>query len=183
MPDGDRYELVDGHLVERKMSAWSSYVAGQLHYRLQSHCEHHGGGWVFPEGTSYQCFPRHPARVRGPDGSFIRAERLSAAQATEEGHLPVAPDLAVEVLSPNDLVYEVEAKVREYREAGVRLVWVVNPDARSVTVHRARGRGTVLWEDDELDGEDVLPGFRCRVGDLFQLPPGVEQPAGSGAQP
>lgn len=174
MPDGDRYELVDGRLVERTMSTWSSYVAGKVYGRLDAYCQANWRGWVLPEGTSYECFPAAPEKVRRADVSFIRRERLSLGLATAEGHLPIFPDLAVEVLSPNDLAYEVDAKVREYLGAGVRLVWVVNPDAKTVKVHRLRGAGTILGEHDELDGEDVLPGFRCRVGDLFLPPPGVE---------
>jgi Uma2 family endonuclease len=80
----------------------------------------------------------------------------------------------VEVLSPNDIAYEVDAKVREYLAAGVRLVWVINPDGRTVTIHRPQGPGTVLHEQDELAGETVLPGFRCRIADLF--PPASTRP-------
>jgi Uma2 family endonuclease len=173
MPDGNRYELVNGQLVEYPMSFWSSYVAGEMHARLREHCRSNQLGWAVPEGVTYQCFPQHPERVRKADASFIRRDRLSAAQATAEGHLPVAPDLAVEVLSPNDLAYEVDAKVQDYLGAGVHLVWVVNPEARVVQIHRAQGTGEILREQDVLDGEEVLPGFCCRVADLFQLPPGV----------
>jgi Uma2 family endonuclease len=173
MPDGDHYELVDGHLVEQNMSFWASYVAGRILNLLLTFCDAHRSGWVSSEGTTYQCFPANPDRVRKADVSFIRLDRLSLAQATAEGHLPIAPDLAVEVLSPNDLAYEVDAKVQDYLSAGVRLVWVVNPLARTVEVHRLRGAGVILRENDELTGEDVLPGFSCRVGDLFLPPPGV----------
>ena len=85
MPDGNRYELVDGNLVERIVSLWSSYVAGRLHNLLSNHCQKNSLGWVLPEGTSYQCFPDDPERVRRPDTSFIRRERLSLEQAAAEG--------------------------------------------------------------------------------------------------
>jgi Uma2 family endonuclease len=170
MPDGDRYELVDGRLVERNMSKQSSYVAGVIHTRLFSHCAANQLGWVFPEGTTYQCFPDAPEKVRKADTSFIRLERLSVEEYLAEGHTMIAPDLAVEVLSPNDLAYEVDAKVKEFLGAGTRLVWVVNPEARTVTVHRLRGAGTVLRENDELGGEDVVLGFSCRIGELFVMP-------------
>jgi Uma2 family endonuclease len=173
MPDGNLYELVEGQLVERTMSKLSSYVAGKIYSRLDAHCVAHQLGWVFPEGTTYQCFPGAPEKVRKADTSFIGRDRMSVEEFLEEGHTTIAPDLAVEVLSPNDLVYEVDAKVKEYLGAGTRLVWLVNPEARTVTVRRRQGIGTVLDENDELDGEDVIPGFRCRVGDLFLLPPGV----------
>ncbi len=170
MPDGEFYELIDGRLVERKMSFWSSYVAGVIFHLLNSFCREHRLGWVLPEGTSFQCFPTRPSKVRKPDVAFIRLQRVSLAQATTEGHCPVAPDLAVEVISPNDTAYEIDEKVREFLDAGVPLVWVVNPEQRTVKIHRASGTGTILRENDEISGEDVISGFRCRVGD-FTLPP------------
>src|SRR5687768_3238670 len=97
MEDGSHYELVDGELVERNMSVWSSYVAGRIHYLLVKFCESRSLGWVLPEGTSYQCFSDAPSKVRRPDTSFIRLDRLSSAQANEEGHCSIAPDLAVQV--------------------------------------------------------------------------------------
>ncbi|HXG12104.1 MAG TPA: Uma2 family endonuclease [Gemmataceae bacterium] len=183
IPDGDRYELVNGRLVEHTMSTWASYVAGKVYGRLDAHCQANQLGWVLPEGVTYRCFPDAPDKVRKADVSFIRRERLSMEQATAEGHLTIVPDLAVEVLSPNDLVYEVDTKVQEYLRAGVRLVWVIHPQGRWVDVHRVQGPGTILRENDDLDGEDVLPGFRCRVGDLFQPPPGVAPSNRAGSVP
>jgi Uma2 family endonuclease len=170
MPDGDRYELVDGQLVERRMSLWSSYVSGEIYALVRAFCRAKGLGWVLPEGTGYQCFPDAPDKVRKPDTSFISKERMPLERASEEGFIRVAPDLAVEVISPNDTAYEVDEKVQAYLRAGVRLVWVVNPDARAVAVHRQTEIGDILRESDELTGEEVLPGFRCRVSELF-VPP------------
>lgn len=174
MPDGDQYELVAGQLVERNMSFWSSFVAGETFGRLRDYCRAGHPGWLVPEGTSYQCFPHAPNKVRRADVSFIKAERLSLVQATEEGHLSIFPDLAVEVLSPNDLAYEVNAKVQDFLRAGVLLVWIIEPRMRTVQVYRPTGQAANLGENDELTGEDVLPGFRCRVGDLFLPPAGVQ---------
>jgi len=178
MPEGDRYELVDGQLVEQNVSTWSSYIAGVIYRLLSNYCQENRPGWVLPDNTSFQCFPQAPAMVRKPDVSFVRLERLSLAQATAEGHCPVVPDLAVEVLSPNDTAYEVDAKVQLYLDAGARLVWVVNPQQQTVEVHRATGQGTILRQNDELTGEDVVVGFQCRVADLFQPPAGVGTGAG-----
>jgi Uma2 family endonuclease len=127
--------------------------------------------------ASYQCFPNNPNRVRRPAVSFIRIGRLTAGEEPE-GHCRIAPDLAVEVVSPNDLYSEVEEKVVEYLGAGVRLVWVINPPTRTVRVHRADGTGADLGALDELDGEDVLPGFHCKIEDLFR-PPAAGPAAGS----
>lgn len=167
MADGDSFELVDGRLVERNMSKWSSYVAGTLHHRLRSYCDAQCPSWVYPEGTSYQCFPNAPKKVRRPDVSLISVTRMSPVEAMSDGHLRIAPDLAVEVVSPNDLAYEIDEKVDEYEAAGVKLIWIVNPETKAVRVHRADGSVTVLREGDILEGEDIVPGFRCRVAELF----------------
>ncbi len=173
MPDGDRYELVDGQLVERPMSTWSSYVAGEISGRLREFCRQNKAGWILPADTGYQCFPDAPNKVRRPDVSFIRSDRMNVEQAKEEGYNSVAPDLAVEVLSPNDIAFDIAEKVQKYLKAGVRLVWVVYPQTRTIAVHRIGGQGTILRESDELEGEDVVPGFRTRVQDLFSPPAGV----------
>lgn len=177
MPYGKNYELVDGNLVEVNVSLWSSYVAGKLIRLLGVYCDEKHLGWVLPEGTSYQCFPDHPDKVRRADTSFIRHERLTVEQAAAEGHVPIAPDLVVEVISPNDLYYLVEVKVVEWMEAGVQVLWVVNPRTRRVHVHRADGSETTVRENENLSGEGVVPGFGCRVGDLFQPPPGTTPPS------
>jgi len=83
------------------------------------------------------------------------------------GHIRIAPDLAVEVVSPTDIQYDVDRKVAEYLEVGVKLVWVINPDTRVVLIYRGDGSISGVREGGELDGESAVPGFRCRVADLF----------------
>jgi Uma2 family endonuclease len=174
MADGDRFELVDGKLVERPMSTWSSYVAGEMFGQVRDFNRRKKVGWPLPEGTTYQCFPRDRNLVRKADCSFIRSERISPEQLQKPGHLRIAPDLAVEVVSPNDVVYDLDQKILDYLAAGVRLVWVINPEMHTVRIHRVDGSVSQLRETDELDGEDVLPGFRLPVRDLFTL--AAEQP-------
>ena len=112
-----------------------------------------------------------PAGAGAQAGRFGGAAgRLSVEQIEEEGWLTIVPDLAVEVVSPNDTAYEVEQKAREYLGVGARLVWVVYPNIRSVRVHRPDGTEAMRREGDELGGESVLPGFACRVGELFPAP-------------
>lgn len=167
MPDGDRYELINGCLVEQPMSLKSSWVAGEIAYRLRSYLESHPMGCVFPEGTTYQCFPDDPTRVRKADVSYIHRGRLTDLQF-EQGHCRIAPDLAVEVVSPHDSHVDVAAKLADYFSAGVPLVWLVEPETRTVTIYRDRGTSiSLLQASDELTGETLLPGFRCRVTDLF----------------
>jgi len=168
LPDDRAYELVDGRLVEKRMGMKSSRAASRLCYKLEAFLERQPTGSVFVEST-YQCFPDAPKKVRRPDVSFIRFDRLPAEELPD-GHCLIAPDIAAEVVSPHDTHTEVSAKIEEYLAAGVALVWIINPDTRTVLVYR-EGGDTVgfLHENDELTGESVLPGFRCRVAEI--LPP------------
>jgi len=168
MPDGDRFELVDGQLVETDMSLRADLVKTRILVLLQAHCERNAIGSAVSE-TSYQCFPDDPDRVRRPDVSVIRRERLTDSIMT--GHVPIPPDLAVEVVSPNDIFYDVERKVEEYLGAGVRLVWVVNPDTQAVHVYRANRTGMLIHSSDEVSGDDVIPGFKCKVEEFFKILP------------
>jgi Uma2 family endonuclease len=176
LPDEKDYELVDGNFVERNMSSLSSWVSGELHGLLRNHCRADDLGTTWPADNGFQCFPDAPGKVRKPDVSFIRRERF-ATDELSEGYIRIPPDLAVEVISPNDLAWEVEAKVEEYLRAGVPLVWVIDPHTRTVRVHRADGTAGRLRQEDDLSGEDVIPGFRCAVRDLFPPP----RPAGPAA--
>ena len=166
LPDAVRYELVNGHLVERSIGTESSWVGGELHGLIRDFVRARRLGWVLPADASYQCFPDSPDKVRKPDVSFIRFGRLPD-ERLPVGHCLIAPDLAVEVVSPNDLVYEVEDKVEEYLNAGVRLVWVIHPNVRTVWTYRLDRSFAGLRESDLLSGEGVIPGFECIVRDLF----------------
>ena len=84
-----------------------------------------------------------------------------------DGWLRIVPDLVVEVISPNDLAYEVDEKIEMFLKAGVPLIWVVNPDVRTIRILRADGSTAILREGDELSGESVLPGFTCPVASIF----------------
>jgi Uma2 family endonuclease len=166
MPDGHRFDLVDGRLVERHMGAESSWIALQINRRLCNYAETSQYGLVLGPDCGYQIFPDEPNRVRFPDGSFIRSGRLPN-DALPRGHIRVVPDLILEVVSPNDLAWEVDVKVTEYLQAGVRLVWVFYPDTRTVSVYRADGQAARLGVGETLSGAEVLPGFTCPVADVF----------------
>jgi Uma2 family endonuclease len=165
-PEADFYELVDGVPVEMHMGAKSSYIGGLLYCRIQMFLFSNPLGWAFPQETSYQCLPGRPNVVRKPDASFVRRGRFPNEELPD-GHIRLAPDLAVEVVSPNDLYYEVEEKVSEYRRAGVLLMWIVCPPTRNVLIRRGDGSCGEVNLAGELSGEQVLPGFTCRVADLF----------------
>ena len=173
MPDGKMFELVHGQLVEKNMGFKSARIGGKILALLSDHAEKNGLGWVNGADAGYQCFPDEPAKVRKPDVSFIRAERLSATEEPS-GHCKIVPDLAIEVVSPNDEFSQVSTKVHEYLDAAVQLVWVVDPVGEEVLVYRRDETRAILTSKDYLDGEDVVPGFRCLVADLFKPPAGVE---------
>jgi Uma2 family endonuclease len=166
MPDSGHYELIDGELKERKVSLLSTVIGGEITGILRSYCRERNLGWLPSAQPGYRCFPWKPRLVRMADVSFIRTERVTPERWVE-GFCPIPPDLAVEVVSPNDGVDELDEKVMEYLRAGVRLVWIVRPVMRAVQIFRGDRTESWLWTEDELSGEDVIPGFRCRVGDLF----------------
>jgi Uma2 family endonuclease len=166
MPDGDRFELLEGQLVEKDMSAKACRVVARICAALVPFVEANELGSVFGSTATYRCFADDPDRVRKPDVSFVHRSRWN--EEYEEGHVPIAPDLAVEVVSPNDLHYDVERKVAEFLSAGVKLIWVINPEEQTVQVFRHDGTTGYLRADAELTGEAVLPGFRCRIAELFK---------------
>ena len=108
---------------------------------------------------------RNPDSVVAPDLAFVRNERVRATP--RRGFSPALPDLAVEVMSPSNSAADIEEKIRLYLEAGIPLVWWARPETRTVSVHRLGREPLALGEGDELDGEDVLPGFRLPVADVF----------------
>lgn len=163
---GDNYELIDGVPVEKKMGAEADRVTVRLSSRLDGHCERTGGGLVFGGQTGYRCFPSKPRQVRKPDLSFVAAGRLPGDRAPK-GDIKIAPDLAVEAVSPNDGYEEVAVKVADYKDAKVRLVWIISPETKTVLIRRADGTLAELDHAGTLSGEDVVPGFSCPVADLF----------------
>lgn len=165
MPDGDRYELVDGVLKERPVSQLSAWVASEIGAILRNHCRSTKQGWVFTSDASYQCFPDRPRSLRKPDVSVVLRNRLP--QGPGSGNFLIAPDLAVEVISPNDEYEEVDAKIGDYLGVGVPLVWIVCPNNRTVTIIRGDGSSTRLQGDREIPGDPVLPGFNCPLRDFF----------------
>ena len=167
MPDdGCRYELVAGELRKMTPAGWRhGTVAGHLHTLLGAHVSEGSLGKVLGAEPGF-LLARDPDTVRAPDIAFIHKDRFEG-EPPEDAFWPGAPDLAVEVVSPRDTTGEVDEKVGAWLDAGARMVWVVNPKWRSVTVYRSATDITTLTENDDLDGEDVVPGFRCRVRDIF----------------
>jgi Uma2 family endonuclease len=142
-------------------------LAMRLGGRLDEYVNRLGLGTVLVEAG--YVLEREPDTVRGPDISFLSITRLPPDRIPEQ-FIPGAPDLAVEILSPGDSWSEIEAKVREYLAGGVRLVWLVDPRERRVTVRYPDRPPRTLATDGVLDGEDVVPGFSLPLEDLFGMP-------------
>ncbi|MDP9379938.1 MAG: Uma2 family endonuclease [Chloroflexota bacterium] len=169
MPDdGKRYELVRGELIEVPgAGVLHSFIVGTIYRLIQAYAGARRLGVAFPDGLGCILY-RNPDVIRVPDVSFISLERLPQG-GLPEGYCPFAPDLAVEIVSPSDTAQKLHAKVREYLEAGTRIVWVIWPDEHAVSVYTADENGSrELRAEDELSGGDVLPGFRVRVAQLFE---------------
>jgi Uma2 family endonuclease len=160
--DAGRFEIVDGQLEEVHVSNLSVRVAGKIYALLNAHCEQTKVGEAFTSEAYYQCFGEDGTRARKPDASFLSRERLPPGWL-EESYFTIPPDLAVEVLSPNDPAPSVRIKIEEYLQAGVKLVWEVEPESRTVLVHRQDGSTQRLHDRDALSGENVVPGFTCTV--------------------
>jgi Uma2 family endonuclease len=166
IPDSAEFELVDGHLVARKrMGADACAVAARIIMLLGQFVKSRRAGWVLTSELTYRCFP-NPHTLRRPDVSFIRRERF-AGNKLPTGHLTIVPDLAVEVISPNDTVYDLNSKLRDYRSANFPLVWVVYPDTQEVQIYRGDHRAEVLGVDQQILGDSALPGFSCAVRAFF----------------
>jgi Uma2 family endonuclease len=168
LPDSTGFELVDGQLKERNVSKESSRVGLTIGRLLANEAARTGEAEVYGADMGYQCFPPDAEKeIRKADASVIRRDRLATVPG-DVGYMPIPADLAVEVLSPNDLIRAVNDKVEEYLDAGFGLVWVVDPVKKYVMVHRPDGTVTKLHENDEITGEAALPGFRCRVVELLK---------------
>lgn len=165
MPEYENYELVDGELQEKAMGTEADGIGSRALFRLEYWNQESKFGRVLGPHASYQCFPDDTKRVRRPDVSVVSYNRLPGR--LPRGHTRVAPEVVVEVISPTDLAINVRRKVAEYREAGVSLIWVIDPDTRTVEVCRADGSANFLEAADVLTGENVLPNFACRVAELF----------------
>lgn len=169
MPYDKNYELVDGQLVERKMGNKSAWIALELAHYLREYVLENRWGWVFGAEAGYRLNPDRPLSVRKPDVSCVRFGKLPKEEPADT-YDNVVPDLAVEVVSPNDTVLELEEKLQDYFQAGVGLVWVINPELKILTVRRPDGSGCTVRNSDDIDGEFVLPGFRLQLSKLFDMP-------------
>ena len=167
LPDDDLcYELIKGELIRMPPPG---HIHGLVTMRIASplgqHVTANKLGIVYAAETGF-LIHQNPDTVRAPDVAFVNQQRVATAGEVE-GYWVGAPDLVVEVVSPSDSVGYVEDKVEQWIEAGSRLVWVVSPKLRTVTVYRSLTDVTTLTEKDTLDGDDVVRGFKLNVAEIF----------------
>ncbi len=163
MPDSGRYELVRGEIITTSpTNVEHAYLESEISCLLGNFVSKHRLGWVFV-GEVGIFTERSPDTVRGADVSFISRER--APQRPRKGFLQIAPELAVEVVSPSDLWTELNEKIEEYFALGVNWVWVVEPKRKAVRVYHAPTAVTIIT--DTLHGEGILDGFILSIPDLF----------------
>ena len=164
--DGVRGELIRGALSETMPTGLRhGQIAGRLTVRLGSFIESRRLG-IYATSDSGVRLERDPDTVREPDVAFFSAAKIPL-DADIPGYAEVAPDLVVEIVSPNDRLTEVNDKALMWLRYGVRLVWVVRPEERLIDVHRDGHPVAALGESDSLDGLDVLPDFSCPVREVF----------------
>lgn len=165
---GRRHELVHGELrTMRPAGFWHGGIAAALTARLCSHVERHHLGIVFAAETGF-LLARDPDTVLAPDVAFVRRSRVPPPGP---GYFPDAPDLAVEVVSASDRATSLAAKTRLWLAHGATTVWIVDPVARTVAIHRRDEPPHLLHENDILTATDLLPGFAVVVRELFPTVP------------
>jgi Uma2 family endonuclease len=165
--DGSRYELVQGELRKMPPAGYDhGRIGGNFVGPIAVYIRQNKLGLVFLAETGF-LLARNPDTVRAPDMAFVARERVNTP-TSKEGYWPGAPDLAVEVISPDDSYAEVEEKVADWLNAGTRMVMVINPRTRWVTVYRTGNSAQVYKEDDVLDAGDVVPGWTMAVREIFE---------------
>lgn len=166
LPEGEgKRELVQGEVVEwMPVGGLHSEVAAELITLLRNWARPIKAGFV--GGEAGYIVRRNPDGVRAADVSFVRRERIPES-GIPENFWNLAPDLAVEVVSPSESADEVWEKVSDYLAAGTPVVWVIYPRSKHVVVYTPDGIGRTLKAEDSLEHPSVLPGFSCKVGDLF----------------
>jgi Uma2 family endonuclease len=157
-------ELIDGVLVEKAVGYLESLLAVALAARLRDFVRPGKLGIVLGEGGTLRILP---GQVRVPDICFVRRERFPGGELPDTAIPPLAPDLAIEILSRGNTEGEMQRKLRDYFAAGVRLVWYIDPRERTARVFTAPDQCSVLGENDALSGGDVLPGFALPLTELF----------------
>lgn len=164
------FELRHGKVIELpRPKKPHGIVCTRVATQLQLYADRVGLGYVLSNDTGV-VLEEEPGTVVGPDvANCTDANRFEDVEP-QWVDVRTPPVLAVEVLSPTDRIGELNERIAEYLRAGVRVVWLVDPETKTVTVYRRNQHLQVVKADQELTGGEELPGFSCRVADLFRLP-------------
>ncbi len=161
--DGRKYELFEGEVKMAPAGMYHEYIAGELYFRIRLYLQEHAIGSLYTSSAGYEL---PSGQVLSPDVSFASNGKFQNEKIPIGfGHF--APDLAVEVVSPGDLISDIEDKAQIYLENGTQLVWVIVPRSRRAFIYRTNRKLQVIEGDEQLDGEDVLPGFACPLSEIF----------------
>jgi Uma2 family endonuclease len=169
-PENDNrwFELVRGEVIELPAPQKPHGVVCMNVGRLLSNAAFEQGRGYLACNDTGVILARDPDTVRGPDIAYYEDAATWAEVHPKYGEVP--PRLAVEVLSSTDRYSRITEKVNDYLNSGVELVWLIEPELKSVTVCRVGRQPQILREADEITGENVLPDFRCKVSDFFRMP-------------
>jgi Uma2 family endonuclease len=175
-PPDVSFEVVNGVRVEKTMSFYEQFIGNYLHEVLAPFCRANGLGWAVSDSTFRMPGSRNDRR---PDVAFVSFARWPRERGIPRARaIAVAPDLAVEVVSPTDVMFDVIEKLHEYFRCGVRQVWLVLSHVEQVYVYTSPAAVRILSRGDTVTDGDLLPGFAVPVGDLF--PPAEEEPTKAG---
>jgi len=166
--DGQHYELIDGELITMPPTGEEHNDSSlSLLRQFLAYVDATGIGQLYIATQGF-VLQRDPDTLLEPDIAIVVSERLRPVEE-RTGYVPGWPDFVVEIVSPSGRRGRIERKIRTYLDAGVRLLWLVDPPSRSVTIFRIDGSVEVLGQDDTIDGEDIIPGFQASIREIFQL--------------
>jgi len=166
------YEIVNGQPEVKEMAgAKHGGTIMRLGAKLVNYTEESDQGSIYGPDTTFIIGPNE----RLPDLAFVSSARIPE-DGEPEGIWNIAPDLAIEVISPNDVLERVNSKIEDYFAAGVRQVWLISLRGRTVSIYDSPTKVTILTEHEDLTSEAVLPGFRCRIGEIFGKKRATEKP-------
>lgn len=164
--DGFTYEIVDGELVmSPKNNPEHGDICSELSFALTSHCKREKLGKVFNADTGFWMINEN---CRAPDISFVSKERLKGTRRPPRTFFKFAPDLAVEVLSPNNTRAEIQERLRDFFASGTKLAWIIDPESKSAEICYSLEKRRLVGPNGELNGEEVVPGFRFNLAELFK---------------
>lgn len=164
--DGFNYEVVDGELqMSPKNSPEHGFICTELSFALNAHVKRQKLGAVFDSSTG---FWMENENCRAPDISFVSKEQLRRLKRPANSFFRFAPDLAIEVLSPNNTRAEIQERLRDFFSSGTKLAWIIDPEAKSAEICYSLEKRRLVGPNGELNGEEVVPGFQIKLSELFK---------------